>query len=152
MPNPGEEEDFGEEALYKQKVLNRALRRVSRWEDGTSEDRTFAKSRGYKDAGLDEEVRRMPKRKRSSTPVAEDDAADNEELDDLELELLGESRARGAKKASRLEERGGVGRDALDEEMESAGEESGSEERESEGEGEEESEEGGEEMDGILGD
>lgn len=152
VPNPGEEEDFGEEALYKQKVLNRALRRVSRWEDGTSEDRTFAKSRGYKDAGLDQGVQRMPKRKRSSTPVAEDDAADNEELDDLELELLGESRARGARKASRLEERAGVGRDALDEEMESAGEESGSEERESEGEGEEESEEGGEEMDGILGD
>lgn len=149
VPNPGEEEDYGEEALYKQKILNRALRRISRWEDGTVEDRSSIKGRSYKDAIADRRVQRLPKRKRSSTPVVDEDAADNEELDDLELELLGESRGRGGaggtgKKPSRQAGRG-VRLEVRDEEIESLGEESGSEEHESDGD--EESEGGVEEMD-----
>lgn len=151
VPNPGEEEDFGEEALYKQKILNRALRRISRWEDGIAEDRTFVKARGSKDASLDQKVQRLPKRKRSRTPVVEDEAADNEELDDLELELLGESRGRGGgggmgKKPARRDARGGR-HEAQDEDMESVVEDSGSEEHESDGD--EESDDGEVEMDGL---
>jgi len=158
VPNPGEEEDYGEEAMYKQKILNRALRRVSRWEDGIAEPRTFVKGRGYKGAGLDPKSQRLPRRKRSGTPVVDDDVADIEELDDLELELLGESRRRGgggvARKSSRREARSSR-LEAQEEDLESLGEDSGSDEHESDDD--EDSDEGMEEMNapgsgnGLLG-
>lgn len=143
VPNPGGEDDYGEEALYKQKILNRALRRTGRWGYGDAEVRAVRRSR-VDNAEVEDEAQRFPeRRKRSSTPVAEDDGGDNEELDDLELELLGESRSRGVKKPSRPE----VGDDHEGQEgdVESSGDYSGSDDNES---GDDEvSEEGGDRMD-----
>lgn len=144
VPNPGEEEDYGEDALYKHKILNRALRRTNRWDDGDAENRTVKKGRGHNKADVDDEAQGFPKRrKRSSTPVADDEGADNEELDDLELELLGESRGRGMKKQPRQEV--GDDHDRQEEDVESSGEDSGSDDNESDDD--DESEEGGDEMD-----
>ena len=139
VPNPGEDEDYGEEALYEQKILNRALRRLSRWEDGNSGNRTVSRSRTYQDLVMDHQVRGLLKRKRSSTPLVEDEGADNEELDDLELELLGESRARSAKKQSHHDVGGDHGEQ--DEDMDSVGEDTGSDDNEGEGDGDDWSDE-----------
>ncbi len=159
VPNPGEEEDFGEEALFKQKVLNRALRRTNRWDDGYPDVSAIGrKARTYEDGYGDEDDRTRglaKKRKRSNSPVLDDEGEgegegegmDNEELDDLELELLGEFRGRGGKKQQHGRGNGDGDVVGLDEDLESVGEDSGSEGED--GMTEDESEEGLEDGDGI---
>ena len=100
VPNPGEKEDFGEAALRHKKVLDRAVRRLSREDQG---GRFSTLVRGYrkrkrKDLGYENGEER-PSRKSSNQPGRHDardertrNGARPEGLDDLDLDLLGESR------------------------------------------------------------
>lgn len=100
VPNPGEKEDFGEAALRHKKVLDRALRRLSR-EDGNGRFPSLV--RGYrkrKRKDWDYENGGERSSRKSGNQPGRHDPSDGrdpngerqEGLDDLDLDLLGESR------------------------------------------------------------
>ena len=104
MPNPGEDEDYGEEALRQKKAVDRAVRRLAREDNGLplnglikGYQKRKRKAEGYTgDEGPLE--RATAKRSRSNgshgmRPERSHDGDSHEEaLDDLDLDLLGESR------------------------------------------------------------
>ena len=104
LPNPNEVEDFGAEALSQKKSIDRAIRRLAR--DGVAGPlgglikgyrRRKRKAKGY---GEDEETGECMPRKRlkqsdqagAHTDRSRDGERPEEGLDDLDLDLLGESR------------------------------------------------------------
>ncbi len=104
LPNPDETEDFGAEALSQKKSIDRAIRRLARDEVGGTLGglvqgyrRRKRKAKGY---GEDEETAERMSRKRlkhsdnQGTRVdrSRDGERHEEGLDDLDLDLLGESR------------------------------------------------------------
>ena len=100
VPNLGEKEDFGEAALRHKKVLDRAVRRLARENDrGPMPDlvRGYRK-RKRKDSIYKNGDESSPKRPSNHTGRLEAHADPNldrerqEGLDDLDLDLLGESR------------------------------------------------------------
>lgn len=103
VSNPREKEDFGEEALRRKKTLDRAVRRLLREESGSP---LSGLAKGYskrkrKEAGLSNGGEHMS-RKRSKNAHGQSVRAERnrnghgeryvEGLDDLDLDLLGESR------------------------------------------------------------
>lgn len=100
VPNPGEKEDFGETALRDKKVLDRAVRRLIREDDG---EPLAGLVKGYrkrkrKHSAYENDGERSF-RKQDNHNGRQDARADRnhngerqEGLDDLDLDLLGESR------------------------------------------------------------
>ena len=137
VPNPGEEEDYGEEALRGKKHLDRAVRRLDREAHGgplRGLVKSFQKRKKarYESGDEEDQGQRRYSMKASKTNGSashgmqarhrRDRASHEEGLDDLDLDLLGESRED----------------DQVDEDMEDG--ESGMED-ESEGGGDEQSDE-----------
>ncbi|MCJ1305478.1 hypothetical protein MMC08_008292 [Hypocenomyce scalaris] len=137
VPNPGEEEDYGEEALRGKKHLDRAVRRLDREAHGgplRGLVKSFQKRKKarYESGDEEDQGQRRYSVKASKTNGSashgmqaghrRDRASHEEGLDDLDLDLLGESRED----------------DQVDEDMEDG--ESGMED-ESEGGGDEQSDE-----------
>ena len=97
VPNLGEIEDFGEEAVAYRKAIDRAVRRLYREENGGSLIRlanSYRKGkrrpRGY---DVDEEKQpRSKKRRRDDGSHGLDGVRSEEALDDLDRDLLGEGR------------------------------------------------------------
>ena len=101
LPRPGEVEDYGEEALRHKKVIDRALRRLTREEnkglyDGLVQgyQKRKRKAADYLD---DEDQNPNIPMKRSRSRMGNDERVQDrgsheEALDDLDLDLLGESR------------------------------------------------------------
>ena len=121
VPNPEEDFDFGGEALRHKKVLDRALRRLARQEGGGPIGVPSRKLRYQRTADLQTKGRVVNgrsgrKRRRSSGPEAprQEGVADpsqggrSADLDDLDLDLLGEGRGDGhGEEESHNEESGG---------------------------------------------
>ena len=101
LPHPDEQDDYGEEALRYKKVIDRALRRLTREEnkglyDGLVQgyQKRKRKARDYLD-GQDQNPDLPMKRSRSGAgddEKVQDRGSHEEALDDLDLDLLGESR------------------------------------------------------------
>lgn len=105
LPNQQETEDFGEEAIRHKKVIDRAVRRLFREENGgplgdmVRGYKRKRRSRGYAD-DEDERGGRSRKRRKDRNARGRDDGHENpgydggnqEELDDLDRDLLGEGR------------------------------------------------------------
>lgn len=105
VPNPNEQEDYGGEALRHKKVVDRAIRRLAREGQtgsltglGQSLNPRKRKSREYDDNDR-REGNRNQKRSKSSggqglrpTGECQDKGSQEDGLDDLDLDLLGESR------------------------------------------------------------
>ena len=104
LPNPEESEDFGEEAVSQKKSIDRAIRRLARDEVGGPLGRLI---KGYrrrrkraKNYAEDEETAERMSRKRLKhddhqgrmMDRSRDGERHEEGLDDLDLDLLGESR------------------------------------------------------------
>ena len=104
LPNPDESEDFGEEAVSQKKAIDRAIRRLARDEVGGPLEGLI---KGYrrrkmrtKDYAEDEETAERMSRKRlkhidhqgKRMERSRDGERHEEGLDDLDLDLLGESR------------------------------------------------------------
>jgi hypothetical protein len=100
VPNPGEKEDFGEAALQNKKVLDRAVRRLLRDDNGGPLSRLV---KGYRKRkrkhSAYENDRERSFRTQGNHNDRQDARADRihngerqEGLDDLDLDLLGESR------------------------------------------------------------
>ena len=114
VPNPGEAEDYGAEALIHKKVIDRAIRRLAREEQlGLLSDLSQSfrphkrKARDYDDFDVREHGKSGKRSKHAGT-LRSAQATDHHEngslgegLDDLDLDLLGESREedRGEDKA-----------------------------------------------------
>ena len=121
VPNQEEDSDFGGEALRHKKVLDRALRRLARQEEGGSRGALSSKLRRERtvDVQIKSRVingRSGRKRRRSSGPgesrqeVVADPSQGGQSagLDDLDLDLLGEGRGDGhGEEESHNEESGG---------------------------------------------
>ena len=97
VPNYGEIEDYGEEAVAYRKAIDRAVRRLYREENGGSLGRlanSYRKrkrqSRGYVDD--EEKQSRSKKRRRDDGSHGMDGIRSEEALDDLDRDLLGEGR------------------------------------------------------------
>lgn len=100
VPNPGEKEDFGEAALRHKKVLDRAVRRLLREDTGGpfSELTRGYRKRKRKDVAYENGEERLSGK--PSDHLGRHDARAErhrngerqEGLDDLDLDLLGESR------------------------------------------------------------
>ena len=121
VPNPNEDFDFGGEALKHKKVLDRALRRLGREEQGGSIG-ALSKNLGRRRPVERDEKSKLVngrsngKRRRINEPReaqqqdATEDTASGQGagLDDLDLDLLGEGRGEGqAEEESNNEESGG---------------------------------------------
>ena len=97
VPNLGEIEDFGEEAVAYRKAIDRAVRRLYREETGGTLSRLAnnyrkgkRRPRGY---DVDEEKQpRSKKRRREDGSHVPDGVRSEEALDDLDRDLLGEGR------------------------------------------------------------
>lgn len=133
VPNPREKEDFGEEALRRKKTLDRAVRRLLREEAGSplGELAKGYSKRKRKEPGLSnggEHVsRKRSKNTNNQSTRAERNRNGNGEryvegLDDLDLDLLGESRDDDPiedeiDEDSGIEDSDGDGDDATEDEM-----------------------------------
>lgn len=106
IPNPEKEDnDYGGEALEQKKVLDRAQRRLTRADDNKSPSRTdqddlvkMRTSVSINRHGGTANIYNKHRRVRGGQPVLSDDLArirglQEGELDDLDLDLLGEGRA-----------------------------------------------------------
>lgn len=100
VPNLGEKEDFGEAALRHKKVLDRAMRRLAREDDGgplSDLTRGYRKRKRkdavYKNGGESSSKRPSNHVGRPDAPAEPNRNGERQEgLDDLDLDLLGESR------------------------------------------------------------
>lgn len=104
LPNPDEAEDYGAEALRQKKSIDRAVRRLVREETGAPVEglvkgyrRRKRKLRGYADDEDNPERTSRKRRKYSATrrmqmERSREGERREEGLDDLDLDLLGESR------------------------------------------------------------
>ena len=105
VPNIGEEEDYGGEAMQRKKVLDRAARRLTREERGgplksltrasEARKRKLANGSGHEERGR--KLSRTQSKSRLRGGLHSRNPGDNqgEALDDLDLDLLGEGRPGG---------------------------------------------------------
>ncbi len=131
VPNPGEKEDFGGAALRAKKVLDRAMRRLLREENGGS---LAALRKGYrkrkrKDSAHENSAERSSAKQshhggRHETREDRNRNGERQEgLDDLDLDLLGESRDDDhhvedeVDESPAVEESDGEGDDATEDDM-----------------------------------
>ncbi|KAL8874667.1 MAG: hypothetical protein Q9174_000007 [Haloplaca sp. 1 TL-2023] len=116
-PNPGEKEDYGEEALQQKKALDRAIRRLGRGDSGLRLNgliRVSARRKRKHEANALNTGQPLPKRRRQGAVLPrhpastaakanltgtepqgrrqDDEAKHRESLDALDLDLLGETR------------------------------------------------------------
>ena len=112
VPKPGREsEDYGEEAIRHKKIVDRALRRLDRVDNGANlngaaggtvssypwfNQKRKRKQRDYDDENDEVEGDREDKRRRgdeNGQEMNEEGQPKQEGLDDLDLDLLGEGRS-----------------------------------------------------------
>lgn len=139
VPNPGEDEDYGEEALRSKKQLDRAIRRLEREGHGGplggllkslhKRKRPEYESGDEDDQGDGQHSVKARKTNGSASHAAQssrrrDEASHEEGLDDLDLDLLGESRGEEDQVDEEMEE----GESGMDDESEGGGDEQSDEE------------------------
>lgn len=139
VPTPGEDEDYGEEALRGKKQLDRAVRRLDREGHGGPlggllRNLHKRKRPDYGSGDEDDQGERRDSTKARKTngdaadavqPNRRRDGASHEEgLDDLDLDLLGESRGEEEQVDEEMEE----GESGMEDESEAGGDEQSDEE------------------------